>query len=73
MSAGISRSKNMNRLIHDLLEINRRLSFELWHITPLDERASGLSPRMLLPTKPNGEVRIGEYEPMKRFIGFVGI
>ena len=61
----------MNRLIHDLLEINRRLSFELWHITPLNERASGLSPRMLLPTKSNGEVRIGEYEPMILYCGLL--
>ena len=61
----------MNRLIHDLLEINRRLSFELWHITPLNERASGLSPRMLLPAQVNGEVRIGEYEPLILFCGLL--
>jgi hypothetical protein len=61
----------MNRLIHDLLEINRRLSFELWHITPLNERASGLSPRMLLPAQINGEVRIGEYEPLILFCGLL--
>jgi hypothetical protein len=61
----------MNRLIHDLLEINRRLSFELWHITPLNERASGLSPRMLLPTQVNGTVRIGEYEPMILYCGLL--
>ena len=61
----------MNRLIHDLLEINRRLSFELWHITPINERASGLSPRMLLPTQVNGDVRIGEYEPMILYCGLL--
>jgi hypothetical protein len=61
----------MNRLIHDLLEINRRLSFELWHITPLNERASGLSPRMLLPAQVNGEVRIGEYEPLILYCGLL--
>ena len=56
----------MNRLIHDLLEINRRLSFELWHITAINERASGLSPRMLLPTQINGDIRIGERLPTTR-------
>ena len=61
----------MNKLIHDLLEINRRLSFELWHITPLNERASGLSPRMLLPPQVSGEVRIGEYEPMILYCGLL--
>ncbi len=61
----------MNKLIHDLLEINRRLSFELWHITTINERPSGLSPRMLLPTQVNGDVRIGEYEPMILYCGLL--
>ena len=61
----------MNRLIHDLLEINRRLSFELWHITPINEKVSGLSPRMLLPAQVSGNVRIGEYEPMILYCGLL--
>lgn len=61
----------MNRLIHDLLEINRRLSFELWHITTIKERPSGLSPRMLLPVQVDGDVRIGEYEPMILYCGLL--
>lgn len=61
----------MNKLIHDLLEINRRLSFELWHITTIHERPSGLSPRMLLPTQIDGDVRVGEYEPMILYCGLL--
>jgi hypothetical protein len=61
----------MNRLIHDLLEINRRLSFELWHITTINEKPSGLSPRMLLPMQVDGDIRIGEYEPMILYCGLL--
>ncbi len=61
----------MNKLIHDLLEINRRLSFELWHITTINEKPSGLSPRMLLPTQASGDVRVGEYEPMILYCGLL--
>ncbi len=61
----------MSRLIHDLLEINRRLSFELWHITTIKERPSGLSPRMLLPVQVDGDVRIGEPEPMVLYCGLL--
>jgi len=61
----------MNKLIHDLLEINRRLSFELWHITTINERPSGLSPRMLLPSQIDGDVRVGEYEPMILYCGLL--
>ena len=61
----------MNKLIHDLLEINRRLSFELWHITTINEKPSGLSPRMLLPTQTYGDLRVGEYEPMILYCGLL--
>jgi len=61
----------MNKLIHDLLEINRRLSFELWHITTIHEKPSGLSPRMLLPTQVSGDVRVGEYEPLILYCGLL--
>jgi hypothetical protein len=54
----------MNGLIQDLLEINRRLSFELWHLTAIKEKPSGLSPRMLLPAQADEDIRIGEHEPM---------
>ena len=54
----------MKGLIYDILEINRRLSFELWHLTAIRERPSGLSPRMILPEQENGDIRIGKHEPM---------
>jgi hypothetical protein len=61
----------MNGLIHDILEINRRLSFELWHLTSIKEKPSGLSPRMLLPEHANENIRIGEYEPMILYCGLL--
>ena len=61
----------MNGLIHDLLEVNRRLSFELWHLTAINNKPSGLSPRMLLPAQPNGDIRIGEHEPMVLYCGLL--
>lgn len=67
----LGRRMAMNKLIHDLVEINRRLSFELWHITTINERASGLSPRMLLPTQRDGDVRVGEYEPLVLYCGLL--
>ena len=61
----------MTGLIHDLLEINRRLSFELWHLTAIRDKPCGLSPRMLLPAQANGDIRIGEHEPMVLYCGLL--
>ncbi|UCE82160.1 MAG: hypothetical protein JSV47_10590 [Deltaproteobacteria bacterium] len=61
----------MSGLIQDLLEINRRLSFELWHITTIKDKPRGLSPRMLLPTQVEGDIRIGEHEPMILYCGLL--
>ena len=61
----------MSGLIQDLLEINRRLSFELWHLTAIKERPNGLSPRMLLPVQADEDIRIGEHEPMVLYCGLL--
>ena len=47
----------------DLIEINRRLSHDLWNVSYFNEKPSGLSPRLIFPVKrTNEEIRISEQE-----------
>jgi len=38
-------------IIEDLIEINRRLSHDLWNVSFIGEEPSGLSPRLIFPKK----------------------
>lgn len=38
-------------IIEDLIEINRRLSHDLWNVSFFGEKPSGLSPRLIFPKK----------------------
>jgi len=50
-------------LIKDLIEINRRLSYDLWNVSCFNKKPSGLSPRLIFPVnRINGEIRISEQE-----------
>lgn len=40
-----------NKVIEDLKEINRRLSYDLWNVCFSGEKPSGLSPRLIFPQK----------------------
>jgi hypothetical protein len=44
--------------IDDVLEINRRLFYDLWHIANVSCVPSGLSPRLILPKKRTEDIRI---------------
>ena len=50
-------------IIEDLIEINRRLSHDLWNVSCFNKKLSGLSPRLIFPVnRINGEIRISEQE-----------
>jgi len=50
-------------IIEDLIEINRRLSHDLWNVSCFNKKPSGLSPRLIFPVnRINGEIRISEQE-----------
>ena len=38
-------------IVEDLIEINRRLSHDLWNLSCIGEKPSGLSPRLIFPKK----------------------
>jgi len=43
--------KNITDIIKDLIEVNRRLSYNLWNVSFFGEKPSGLSPRLIFPKK----------------------
>lgn len=50
-------------IIEDLIEINRRLSHDLWNMSCSNKKPFGLSPRLIFPIKRvNNEIRISEQE-----------
>ena len=49
-------------VIDDVLEINRRLFYDLWHIANASCVPSGLSPRLILPKKRTEDIRISKQE-----------
>ena len=60
--------KEIPDIIKDLIEINRRLSYDLWNVSFIGEKPSGLSPRLVFPKKREknkkneDEIRISEQE-----------
>lgn len=49
-------------VIHDIIEINRRLCFDIWSLSTASSDPSGLSPRLLLPISKNQAPRFSEQE-----------
>ncbi len=49
-------------LIDDIREINRRVCYDLWSIVAVNQQATGLSPRLILPEKRDKSIRISEQE-----------
>jgi len=49
-------------IIEDIIEINRRLCFDIWSIAIASGLPSGLSPRLILPVKRNQKPRLSEQE-----------
>lgn len=58
-------------IIEDILEINRRLCFNLWSITDVTQKPKGLSPRLILPQKRDKEIRVSEQEARFLFCGLL--
>ena len=57
------KEKLREELKKDLIEINRRLSYDLWNVSCFNKKPSGLSPRLIFPVKrTNEEIRISEQE-----------
>ncbi len=60
--------KEIPDTIKDLIEINKRLSYDLWNVSFIGEKPSGLSPRLVFPKKREknkkneDEIRISEQE-----------
>jgi len=55
--------KEIPDIVKDLIEINRRLSYDLWNVSCFNKKPSGLSPRLIFPVKrTNEEIRISEQE-----------
>ena len=49
-------------IISDVIEINRRLLYDLWNLTDVSQPPTGLSPRLILPKMRNKSIRIIEQE-----------
>lgn len=57
------KEKLRKELRKDLIEVNRRLSYDLWNVSCFNKKPSGLSPRLIFPIKrTNEEIRISEQE-----------
>ncbi len=58
-------------IMNDIFEINHRLSFNLWYLTDVKSNPQGLSPRLILPKKRSGEIRISEQESRILYCGLL--
>ena len=56
-------------LVEDIFEINRRICSSLWDIADVNSISRGLSPRLILPQKRNGDIRISEQEARILYCG----
>ena len=52
----------LEEIIEDVFEINHRVGFNLWNIADIKHRPRGLSPRLVLPQRRSGAIRISEQE-----------
>lgn len=59
------------KLQQDIFEINRRVCSGLWDIADVNNIPSGLSPRLILPRKRDGNVRISEQEARILYCGIL--
>jgi len=68
---GKNGGENIADIMNDLFEINHRLSFNLWYLTDVKSNPQGLSPRLILPKKRSGEIRISEQESRILYCGLL--
>lgn len=58
-------------MISELMEINRRLSANLWFMTDVGNKHSGLTPRLVFPHKRKSGIRISEQEARTLYCGIL--
>jgi hypothetical protein len=58
-------------LISDIFEINRRLSYDLWHLKSIKDKPHELSPRLIIPENRKSEERISEQEAKTIYCGIL--
>lgn len=58
-----------HEIINDILEINRRVCFDLWNMTNVKSKPKGLAPRLIMPKKRSGDIRISEQESRLLYCG----
>ncbi len=68
---GKKRGEKIADVMNDIFEINHRLSFNLWYLTDVKSNPQGLSPRLILPKKRSGEIRISEQESRILYCGLL--
>ncbi len=62
---------NPIEIIENLFEINRRVCFNLWDIANVNSTPQGLSPRLILPKRRSGDIRISEQEARILYCGIL--
>ena len=60
---------DQKKIVRDILEINRRVCFNLWNIADVNSRLEGLSSRLILPQKRSGTIRVSEQESRVLYCG----
>jgi hypothetical protein len=62
---------NQRQIVRDILEINRRVCFNLWNVANVNSRLEGLSPRLILPQRGSGDIRVSEQESRVLYCGIL--
>lgn len=63
--------EGIDLIIKDVLEINRKLFYELWNVADNSKLPTGLSPCLIFPKKRNEKIRISEQESRVLFCGLL--
>jgi len=71
IKAGKNVGEKIADIMNDIFEINHRLSFNLWYLTDVKNNPQGLSPRLILPKRRSGEIRISEQESRILYCGLL--
>lgn len=58
-------------LTEDIFEINHRVCSSLWNIATVNSNPRGLSPRLIIPQKRSGDIRISEQEARILYCGIL--
>lgn len=53
---------DQQQIVNDIYEINKRVCSDLWNLSNVNNKLSGLSPHLILPQKRDGSIRVSEQE-----------